>query len=136
MPFCPKCRSEYVENTRTCGDCGATLVPELRARESQDGNEALVEVWHSYGEMDSQLIRSLLDSHGIESMFSGESLRLTHGFTVDGLAEVKILVRASDAARARDIIASLDGMKQCPKCSYPVYEDDAVCHACGQSLQN
>ena len=38
-------------------------------------------------------------------MLSGESVRLTHAFTVDGLAEVKILVRKDDAERAREVLA-------------------------------
>jgi hypothetical protein len=71
-----------------------------------DPEVELVEVWTAYGEMDAQLIRSVLEGDGIESMLSGESLRLTHGITVDGLAEVKILVRKEDEERAREVIAA------------------------------
>jgi hypothetical protein len=70
-----------------------------------DPNVKLVEVFKAQGEMDAQMIRSVLESDGIDSMLSGESVRLTHGFTVDGLAEVKILVRKEDEARAREVIA-------------------------------
>jgi hypothetical protein len=71
-----------------------------------DPNLELVEVWKAQGEMDAQLILSVLEGDGIEAMLSGESLRLTHALTVDGLAEVKILVRKEDEARARDVIAA------------------------------
>jgi hypothetical protein len=54
--------------------------------------------------MQAQLIRSLLEGDGIESMLQGETVRLTHAITVDGLAEVKILVREEDEQRARDVI--------------------------------
>jgi hypothetical protein len=37
---------------------------------------------------------------------------LTHGITVDGLAEVKILVRKDDEVRARDVIAAFLESKQ------------------------
>jgi hypothetical protein len=75
-----------------------------------DPNVELVEVFTAQGEMDAQMIRSVLESDGIESMLSGESVRLTHGITVDGLAVVKILVREEDEARAREVIAVfLDG---------------------------
>ena len=84
--------------------------------------------------MDAQLIRSLLESNGIRSMFSGESLRLTHGFTIDGLAEVKILVRDEDAKRACEIIASLEGMSRCPHCGYPGHNEDERCYSCGNAL--
>ena len=68
--------------------------------------DKLVEVSRAYGEMEAQVIHSLLESHGIESMLKGEALRITHGFTMDGLAEVRILVRPEDAERAKEIIAA------------------------------
>jgi hypothetical protein len=124
-----------VEGTETCEDCGVVLTATLPAEHGvrSEGGE-LVEVWCAQGEMDAQLVRSLLESNGIESMFSGESLRLTHGFTVDGLAEVRILVRKDDAKRACDIIASLDGMTRCGNCGYPVRESDESCHSCGKPI--
>ena len=136
MPFCPKCRSEYVEGTQVCEDCGQTLIQVLPPEREPEKKSNLVEVWHTQGEVDAQLVRSLLDSNGIESMLSGESLRLTHGFTVDGLAEVKILVREEDAKRACDVIASLNGMDRCSHCGYPVYKNDETCHSCGKPLGN
>ncbi|NIO29565.1 MAG: hypothetical protein GTO29_13540 [Candidatus Latescibacteria bacterium] len=71
-----------------------------------DPNIKLVEVWKAQGETEAQIIRSVLEGDGIESMLSGESVRLTHGITVDGLAEVKILVREEDETRAREVIAA------------------------------
>jgi hypothetical protein len=29
MPFCPRCRYEYVEGVKRCPDCGSRLVREL-----------------------------------------------------------------------------------------------------------
>ncbi len=72
----------------------------------KEKHEDLVEVAKVQGEMEGQLIRSLLESSGIDSVLSGEALRLTHGFTVDGLALVRVLVRAEDAETARGIIAA------------------------------
>ncbi len=34
MPWCPKCRNEYVEGMKICADCGADLVESLEKRES------------------------------------------------------------------------------------------------------
>jgi hypothetical protein len=73
---------------------------------SGDPNAELVEVWKAHGEMEGQMIRSVLEGSGIDSMLSGESVRLTHGITVDGLAEVRILVRKEDEERAREVIAA------------------------------
>ena len=70
-----------------------------------DPSIELVEVGKAQGEVEAQLMRSVLESNGIDAMLSGESVRLTHAFTVDGLAEVKILVRKDDAERAREVLA-------------------------------
>lgn len=67
-------------------------------------SDELVPVFVASGEIEAQVIRSLLEANGVDCMLSGESVRLTHGLTVDGLAEVKILVRAEDEERARDVI--------------------------------
>ena len=69
-----------------------------------DPNIKLVEVTIAHGEMQAQMIRSILDGDGIDSMMQGEAIRLTHSITVDGLAEVKILVREEDEERAREVI--------------------------------
>ena len=71
-----------------------------------DPDIELVEVGRAQGEVEAQMMRSVLDGDGIEAMLSGESVRLTHAFTVDGLAEVKILVRKEDAERAKEVLAA------------------------------
>jgi len=38
-------------------------------------------------------------------MIEGESLRLTHAFTINELGLVRILVRVEDAERARELLA-------------------------------
>jgi hypothetical protein len=70
-----------------------------------DPNIKLVEVHTAHGETEAQMIRSMLAGSGIDSMLRGESTRITHGFTVDGLAEVKIVVREEDEERARAVLA-------------------------------
>ena len=69
-----------------------------------DSEIELVEVWRASGETNAQIIRSLLQSYGIESLIEGESLRLTHGFTLNTLGLARILVRAEDAEQARDLL--------------------------------
>lgn len=150
MPFCPTCRQEYVDGVLTCSDCGVALVPvlpppppasgpdveQVEAEEAygEDADAEPVEVWRSHGEIETQVLRALLESHGIETVLSGEALRITHGFTMDGLAEVRILVRAKDAERAGEIIAA-EGMLECPKCGKPARAGDAVCRSCGEPFE-
>lgn len=78
--------------------------PSNHQPQKGDPNIKLVEVHTAHGEVEAQLIQSMLEGDGIQSMFQGEAVRLTHAITVNGLAEVKILVREDDADRAREVI--------------------------------
>ncbi len=61
-------------------------------------------VAHAHGELEAQLFKTLLESHDIPCRMVGESLRWTHGLTMNGLAEVKIMVHEADEAVAREVI--------------------------------
>ena len=65
-------------------------------------------VFVSNGEMQAQQVRAFLDAEGIPSEFRGESLRNTHGLTLDGLGRVEILVADADQDRARELLASAE----------------------------
>ena len=113
MPFCPECGAEFEPHVRKCSDCRVDLVdsrPEVA--ESGKAQLKLVEVCRASDELEAQIIRGLLESNGIDCSFRGEAVRLTHSIAVDGLAEVRILVRPEDAERAERIIASSD-LKPC-----------------------
>lgn len=60
------------------------------------------------GEMQAQQVRAFLAGAGISSELRGESLRKTHGLTLDGLGTVEILVSEDDEARARALLASAE----------------------------
>ena len=60
------------------------------------------------GEIQAQQIRAFLEAHGVACAFRGESLRLTHGFTVDGLGKVDIFVPDADVDRARALLATAE----------------------------
>lgn len=136
MPFCAKCRTEYIADADRCDDCGEPLVDELPVIDATVGDAGeLVGVWRAQGEMEAQLVRALLEGSGIESMLSGEALRLTHGLTVDGLAEVRILVREEDVTKACEIIATMEDVSSCPGCGFPVRVEDARCQNCDTTVR-
>jgi hypothetical protein len=132
--FCPSCKSEYEPDVKECSECGVALVAVLTETFGADPNIKLVEVWRAQGEIDAQMARSILEASGVESMLQGESLRLTHGFTVDGLAEVRILVRGEDEARAREILKSSEQVKQCEHCGKANPVDTLVCRFCDKEM--
>jgi hypothetical protein len=97
-------------------------------------DEAVVEVWRTWGEAEARIVQGLLESNGIHSAISGESTRLTHGFTLDGLAEVRILVREADRQHALEVISQAGEMTACPRCGNPARSDDRTCRFCKGSL--
>jgi hypothetical protein len=68
--------------------------------------EKLVEVYHARTEMEAQVIRSLLESFDIPCFFKSNAASSVHLFTMDGMAEVKVMVMASEADAARKLIVS------------------------------
>ena len=66
-------------------------------------------VFVANGEVHAQQIRAFLEAAGISTTVRGESLRHTHGLTVDGLGAVQIVVADEDAARARALLNAADG---------------------------
>jgi len=67
-------------------------------------DQQLRRVFVASGEMHAQQVRAFLEASGIEAIERGESLRNTHGLTVDGIGAVEILVAAADADRARSLL--------------------------------
>ena len=61
------------------------------------------------GEIHAHQVRAFLEAAGISSELRGESLRMTHGLTLDGLGMVEIVVAEVDEERARALLASAEG---------------------------
>jgi len=60
------------------------------------------------GEFEAQQVRAFLEAHDIPCELHGEALRNTHGLTVDGLGRVELRVPPAHAARAEELLASVD----------------------------
>jgi hypothetical protein len=71
-------------------------------------DEELHCVFVANGEMHAQQVRAFLEAQGISTTERGESLRNTHGLTIDGLGAVEVCVAAADLRRARALLKSAD----------------------------
>lgn len=67
-----------------------------------------VSVFSASGEMQAQQIQGFLAAAGIASELRGESLRKTHGLTIDGLGMVQVVVASGDEEQARALLASAE----------------------------
>ena len=64
----------------------------------------MVEVYAAAGEMEAQVIKSLLESFGIPCLLKSTVARSVHVFTVNGMGEVKVMVWKSMADKAKSLI--------------------------------
>ena len=65
-------------------------------------------VFKASGEAEAQQIKAFLNVHDITAEFWGESLRLVHGFTLDGLGEVQICVPQELVEKAKGLLAQAE----------------------------
>jgi len=68
--------------------------------------EKLVEVYKANNQMEAQVIKSLLESFKIPCFLKSNAAPSVHMFTMDGMAEVRVMVVASKADEARELIVS------------------------------
>ena len=102
--FCPKCKTEYRDGFYKCADCGADLVTEQPSGLFEEvGYVDLVEIYSTYQQSDIAFVKSVLDGEGITYFFEGESPILI-GWAG---AYARLLVKADDAPRAKDILQEL-----------------------------
>ena len=73
----------------------------------RDDRADLVEVARVYGPFEADLIKSFLEGHGIVSIVRGRTAPFVYPFTVDGMAEFKVLVQQEDLEKARELISAL-----------------------------
>ena len=66
--------------------------------------DRLVKVYTAHGEMEAQVIKSLLQSCGIPSLMQGNAAMSMQPFVMDGMGEIKIMVTEAQADEARKII--------------------------------
>ncbi len=65
-------------------------------------------VYKVNGDAEAQQVKAFLEAHGIPCSLRGESLRMTHGFTLDGLGVVRICVPPELREEAKQLLASAE----------------------------
>jgi hypothetical protein len=68
-------------------------------------NDELIEVYAAQGHMRAAVAKSKLEAAGIPVMLSYDSASHVIGLTVDGIGQVRLLVRAEDASEARRLLS-------------------------------
>ena len=64
----------------------------------------LVEVYRAAGEMEAQVIKSLLESYGIPCLLQSKAAPSVHTFAVDGMGEVRVMVWEGVVEKAKRLV--------------------------------
>ncbi|MDI6738785.1 MAG: DUF2007 domain-containing protein [Candidatus Edwardsbacteria bacterium] len=106
MPFCPRCKAEYVPGITACADCGVALVDHRPAPDQpQEIDGDLAAVYEAPDQFMAATVESLLRHEGISAVTRSRQMPM-----YDGLAMMQhpvwgtVLVLERDAERAREIV--------------------------------
>ncbi len=64
----------------------------------------MVVVYRAAGETEAHIIQGMLECHDIPSLLRSDAAPSVHVFLIDGMGEVRVMVPASAADRARELI--------------------------------
>lgn len=108
MPFCPKCRYEFVEGIKTCNECGIDLVDELPEEESEEEEYQgeWIKVLNVASNQEAEMIAGLLRTSGIPvtiSSYVNDVLTFRYPRGVD------ILVPEEYSEQAVEVITAFSG---------------------------
>jgi GNAT superfamily N-acetyltransferase len=108
-PLYLACGFSILERLEVPTSKGVT-VPLARMTKALRGRpmEHEVCIFMASGEIEAQQVRGFLTAAGVPCELRGESLRKTHGLTIDGLGLVHVVVSEEDEEQARALLASAE----------------------------
>ena len=105
MPFCPKCRAEYVAGVERCPDCQVLLVDELPPKDEVDYVE-LVELERVPDEVSGVMMKGILENNDIDVVLRAAKIPWYNGIasTWSTYYWGKLLVPKDELERSRKIL--------------------------------
>lgn len=70
----------------------------------------LVEIAVMQNDAEAMVVKSVLESEGIEALYHSNLVQSVHPITVNGIGKVRVFVRIEDEERAREILASREDL--------------------------
>lgn len=103
--YCPNCRAEYVDGITECTECRIPLVEELPEETELKYLPAYVKVLVTFNSADLVVIKSLLESAGLDYYIEGENF---HYLGIPPAQAVKLVVREDQVETAKELLSGLD----------------------------
>jgi hypothetical protein len=69
-----------------------------------DANANLKEVHRVWGLAEAEIIKSYLESNGIDCVFQGRNVQTVYPITTDGMGEIWIMVKETDYETAKALL--------------------------------
>ena len=113
MPFCPRCKYEFVDGVNRCADCQIDLVEELPANVEPKKNFRWVPLQPLPGPVYAEMITEALEKQEIPCLVQKDFLSSAYGGhgTISGGLETVILVPEDRKEESEEILRQmLDGI--------------------------
>lgn len=72
--------------------------------QKKEKDTTLKELCRVMGRVEAEVIKSLLESHGITCIFGGAMVQSVYPISVDGLGEIKLLISETDYPLAKKLL--------------------------------
>lgn len=94
MPFCPNCKSEYIEGITACSECHVPLVDELAVATREADVEEKFALLHTFPSIVyAEMIKEALEKRGIACLMKSDMLTSAYGSKGGGVfSKVRIYV--------------------------------------------
>ena len=94
MPFCPKCKSEYLQGIETCSDCHVPLVSELVDGPQDTEREEKFVLLHTFPSLVyAEMVKEALENKGVPCLMKSDMLTSAYGSKGGGVfSRVRIFV--------------------------------------------
>ncbi len=106
--FCPECKSEYVEATNVCQDCGVSLV-ERKPKPEPLENMTWVSIAHFDGTIVADMAVEILKNNDVPCYTKGDFISSAFGINALSLpgGSVKLYIPDSLKAQAEDLLKDI-----------------------------
>lgn len=118
--FCPKCKSEYREGFKECGECKVPLVKALPP-ESKPEYAEFEEIYSTFNHADIVFVKSVLHDAGIKYFIKGEHFTLLQPQFVEPM---KVMVRKDQAEVVLELLKDFKPGSQMASGKVDNEEDD------------